>query len=273
MNSFNSAGGTFTHPCGVSVSVQAPSLGIASRVWTAGAALAQAFCDREPSFLPSVHGKRVLELGSGTGFTAAVMMQLGAVVVATELPDAVGLLASNLSAAARPDAHGVTCPSTVVPLSWGTRLPSQLVSQAADQFDLVVGADITYMRPNLRPLLVTLLQVTTPSSIVVITHSCNRAFGSEEVLSVFGQFFDFEVAKLPKVWGEDVMLLVGRRSSVADSEMFLREWFASDEARSHISYEEMLKSALGAEVVDAMLYDTPCGPAPPVPHELAGGPE
>ena len=57
-----------------------------------------------------------MELGAGTGLTSSVAAQLGASVVATELPEGIELLRRNLEA----NASGRAAARS---LTWGTRIP------------------------------------------------------------------------------------------------------------------------------------------------------
>ena len=67
------APGLLIHPQIGVVEVEVPCTGVEERVWAAGLALARTLCDGK-TMLPSVDGRRIVELGSGTGLTAACGM-------------------------------------------------------------------------------------------------------------------------------------------------------------------------------------------------------
>ena len=108
-----------------------------SAVWGGGLALARYMEEQGQSYW---RGKRVLELGCGTGIASITALKLGAAsAVATDGDAAVLTLAAqnaerNLDPAQRAGF------STAV-LSWGGQAPNAFM-----QPDLVLGADITYAR-------------------------------------------------------------------------------------------------------------------------------
>ena len=183
-------------------------------------------CD---GLLPSLTKGRLLELGAGTGLTSAVAAQLGASVVATELPEGVNLLRDNLEANARGCA-------TVECLTWGTRVPDQQLQS----FDMILGADITYVDAMLQPLLVTVLQFAASDASIVIAHSKVHNVTVDDVRALLEQFFIVEISV---VQGEgaapEVALLVARRrpgSEVAIAE-FLQAWFDGGHGTCEYSWE------------------------------------
>lgn len=127
------------------------SLGISGALWDCGIFLSHALCS--PSLTRLVRGRRVLELGSGTGFVGIVAAALGAKeVVLTDLEAVLPLTRSNVQAnQAALEGLGVCADSTVAlhPYRWGPRegwrsrdAPS--VATLASGFDTVLCADTLY---------------------------------------------------------------------------------------------------------------------------------
>ncbi|XP_069012430.1 EEF1A lysine methyltransferase 3-like [Embiotoca jacksoni] len=119
------------------------NLGVAARVWEAALHLCRYF-EEKPVQLT---GKRVIELGAGTGVVGILAARLGADVTLTDLPMALPHLEANVSAN-RPCGGWPSFPPAVRPLSWGEdhmNFPSD--------WDLALCADIIYL-PETYPLVV-----------------------------------------------------------------------------------------------------------------------
>ncbi|XP_047438559.1 EEF1A lysine methyltransferase 3-like [Mugil cephalus] len=119
------------------------NLGVAAPVWEAALHLCRYFEEQSVE----LRGKRIIELGAGTGVVGILAARLGAEVTLTDLPLALPQLESNVSAN-MPPSGWPSAPPTVLPLSWGedhTNFPSD--------WDLVLCADIIYL-PETYPLLV-----------------------------------------------------------------------------------------------------------------------
>jgi predicted nicotinamide N-methyase len=105
-------------------------------LWRSGVALA-----RELEGTP-LQGSRVVELGCGLGVPSLAAARAGAEVLATDTePQALELLERNAAA------NGVRIETARV--EWAE--PEGLIERAP--FDLVVGADVLYERPNVARLL------------------------------------------------------------------------------------------------------------------------
>jgi hypothetical protein len=112
-------------------------------VWPAGEVLARLLAD--PAWTPHCSGKRVVELGTGTGRVGLMALALGARSVV--LTDRVlGVAESNLrrNFAERCERHRCV----VRRLDWGNRdLPAataRLKAEAGGSFDLIVAANLLY---------------------------------------------------------------------------------------------------------------------------------
>ncbi|KAJ8260183.1 hypothetical protein GJAV_G00178030 [Gymnothorax javanicus] len=88
------------------------NLGVAAPVWDAALFLCR-YLDHL-----DLKGKRVIELGAGTGIVGILAARLGAEVTLTDLPHAVPQLQKNVSANMPPSGWPCVAP-TVCSLSWG----------------------------------------------------------------------------------------------------------------------------------------------------------
>ncbi|KAL2090675.1 hypothetical protein ACEWY4_012938 [Coilia grayii] len=139
--------------CGEEVKINqafSANLGVAAPVWESALQLCHFFEDNK---VP-LKGKKVIELGAGTGIVGILAARLGADVTITDLPLAIPQLQSNVSANTPPGGWRSAVP-TVVPLSWG-----QDQKNFPSDWDLVLGADIVYL-PDTFPLL-----------LETVTHLC-----------------------------------------------------------------------------------------------------
>jgi predicted nicotinamide N-methyase len=129
-----------------------------SAVWTGGIAISRYMEARGPDYWA---GKRVVELGCGTGLASITAAKLGATVVATDRDPEVLTLAS---ANARDNLSGRALAAfSTAKLAWGkTGLPAELRDASVD---LVVGADITYNRDAWPVLFQTVRQLNAPALV------------------------------------------------------------------------------------------------------------
>lgn len=150
-------GRTFTVP-------QRPdALDHAFAVWDAGIGMAR-YLEHDRRLLASLRGKRVLELGAGTGLLAAVLAHAGAQVVATDLAHVCDFLrtsiASNGVAMVPTDGGGGGAwspPSggcvAVAACDWKDAAAPAVLTAAFGPFDAVIGTDVVYSEQLVRPLL------------------------------------------------------------------------------------------------------------------------
>ncbi|XP_049588614.1 EEF1A lysine methyltransferase 3-like [Syngnathus scovelli] len=135
------------------------NLGVAALVWESAVQLCRYFEGHSVEW----RGRRVIELGSGTGVVGIVAARLGADVTLTDLPMTLPQLEANVCAN-MPSSGWPSAPPTVLPLSWGEdhmKFPSD--------WDLVLGADIVYI-PKMFPLLVdTLAHLCRKKGVVYLS--------------------------------------------------------------------------------------------------------
>ncbi|XP_072308659.1 EEF1A lysine methyltransferase 3-like [Eucyclogobius newberryi] len=138
-------------------------LGVAARVWEAAIQLCHFLAERSLE----LKGKRVIELGAGTGLLGIFAARLGAAVTLTDLPIALTPLQANVTANTPPGGW-LSAPS-VLPLCWGK---DQLAFPS--DWDLVLGADLVYL-PETFPLLVqTLLGLCCRETLVLFCSKMRR---------------------------------------------------------------------------------------------------
>uniref|UniRef100_A0A8C7ZE56 Protein N-lysine methyltransferase METTL21A n=1 Tax=Oryzias sinensis TaxID=183150 RepID=A0A8C7ZE56_9TELE len=107
-------------------------------------------------------GKRVIELGAGTGLVSIVAALLGAHVTVTDRLPALDFLSANVKANLPPDSHDA---AVISELTWGEGLERY----PAGGFDLVLGADIIYLEDTFASLLRTLLHLCHDTTVVLLS--------------------------------------------------------------------------------------------------------
>ncbi|XP_019736203.1 protein-lysine methyltransferase METTL21B isoform X2 [Hippocampus comes] len=90
------------------------NLGVAAPVWESALQLCRYFGEQHVEW----RGRRVIELGSGTGVVGILAARLGADVTLTDLPLTLPQLEANVCAN-MPSSGWPSAPPTVLPLSWG----------------------------------------------------------------------------------------------------------------------------------------------------------
>ncbi|XP_056131216.1 EEF1A lysine methyltransferase 3-like [Lampris incognitus] len=144
------------------------NLGVAAPVWDAALQLCHFF--EQQSF--DLRGKRIIELGAGTGIVGILAALLGADVTLTDLPLAVPQLKANVSAN-MPITGWPSVTPTVLPLSWGQ---DQL--SFPSNWDLVLGADIVYLTETYPLLLETLVHLSKNGAVVFLSSKMRKEHGT-----------------------------------------------------------------------------------------------
>lgn len=131
---------------------EAQTVDSGSLIWDAGRVLSEYLTDN----MSQVSGKRILELGAGTGVVGLTAASLGATdVILTDKPELMPLIEQNIKA------NGVATNARAMPLVWGDD-----VTTAGDDnllmADIVCGSDLLYAPDSFGFLLDTLLQVCQP---------------------------------------------------------------------------------------------------------------
>lgn len=126
-----------------------------ARIWDAGLALSALLAD------PSLAGKRVLELGSGTGVGGLSAAAAGAQVLLSDLPANVPLLEANIAA------NRMGHAARAVQLRWGCAA-DEYQAALGGQFDLICGSDLLYAPNTFDDLLSSLVRLSTPGRTQVL---------------------------------------------------------------------------------------------------------
>ena len=119
------------------------SLGVAAVVWEAALVLGTYF----QNMTDDLKGKKVLELGSGTGLAGIVACMLGANVVLTDRTGCLQPLHENTELNLNKQDHFYN----VTALEWG----SELSLWKEEQFDFIIGADLVYIEESFPALVET----------------------------------------------------------------------------------------------------------------------
>lgn len=126
-----------------------------AELWPSGIALAAAILE-DPGM---VRGKDVLELGSGVGITAAIALEAGANLLATDYSPQSLLLTKVTSLR-----HCGEEPRTMQ-LNW--RQPSdELLAGHPDGYPVVLAADVLYERRDIEPLLALFDRIVAPDGVL-----------------------------------------------------------------------------------------------------------
>ncbi|XP_062236436.1 protein N-lysine methyltransferase METTL21A [Platichthys flesus] len=132
--------------------------GVAAVLWDAAVVLSVYM---EQGGELTLKGKRVIELGAGTGLAGIVAALLGAEVTVTDRASALDLLSTNVKSNLPPGCQGS---ATVSELTWGQGLDRY----PAGGFDLVLGADIVYLEDTFVALLQTLEHLCSDATAVLL---------------------------------------------------------------------------------------------------------
>ncbi|KAA0722645.1 Protein-lysine methyltransferase METTL21C [Triplophysa tibetana] len=110
-----------------------------------------------------LHDKVVLEIGAGTGLVSIVSSLLGAWVTATDLPEVLGNLRSNLSRNTRGRSRYMP---QAAELFWGCKL-DKTFPRSVYKYDYVLAADVVYHHDFLAELLVTMRHFCQPGTTLL----------------------------------------------------------------------------------------------------------
>lgn len=131
-------------------------VGVAAVVWDAAIVLGRYL----EKIAAQLHGKKVIELGAGTGFAGIVASLLGGNVTITDRKMALNVTRMNVEGNLGKDQNSVA----IKELEWG-----QDVSSFSPPFDFVLGADVVYIEETFNDLQKTLQDLCDENSIVLLS--------------------------------------------------------------------------------------------------------
>ena len=131
-------------------------VGVAAVIWDAAIVLGR-YLEKTAARL---QGKKVIELGAGTGFAGIVASLLGGNVTITDRKMALNTTRMNVERNLGKNQNRVA----IKELEWG-----QNVSSFSPPFDFVLGADIVYIEDTFNDLLKTLQDLCDATSVVLLS--------------------------------------------------------------------------------------------------------
>ncbi|GMH40558.1 hypothetical protein BSKO_08462 [Bryopsis sp. KO-2023] len=163
-------------------------------VWDAAIVLAH-YLHKNPYELK---GKRVVELGSGTGVVGLAAALLGANVILTDLPRMMDLLQRNI------EGNSQESQVRALPLTWG-----QDLSGLEAPFDFVLASDVVYNRHDFHKLASTLESLSGPNTKIVMSHEHREGMHEFfEILRQQGSVREVPLEELDQDWAcEDISVV------------------------------------------------------------------
>uniref|UniRef100_A0A8D0GQI3 EEF1A lysine methyltransferase 3 n=1 Tax=Sphenodon punctatus TaxID=8508 RepID=A0A8D0GQI3_SPHPU len=143
-------------------------LGVAAPVWEAALTLCEYFEAQKMNF----GGKKVIELGAGTGIVGILAALLGGDVTITDLPLALKQIEENVHNNL-PEEHLTR--TRVCTLSWGIDQKDFPID-----YDIILGADIVYAKDTYPLLIRTLRYLCGPRSTIYLSSKMRREHSTME---------------------------------------------------------------------------------------------
>ncbi|XP_072181291.1 protein N-lysine methyltransferase METTL21A-like [Diadema setosum] len=150
--------------------------GVAAVVWDSALVLCEYLESQCKTGDLILQGKRVIELGAGTGLVGMVATALNGEVTVTDRDDALDPLKENVklnfppsperttSSSSSPSSLNASSGPAVRALTWGKNL-----EEFSATYDLILGADIVYMEDTFPDLLRTFLHLSREESLILFS--------------------------------------------------------------------------------------------------------
>jgi predicted nicotinamide N-methyase len=168
-----------------------------STVWDAARVFCAYLCSLPDGYWSN---KRVLEVGSGTGYCGIVCAMLGAAVTLTDLPEGISAIVENCRR------NGVEGRCEVHALPWGLHNEQPAASWFAPPYDVVIGCEVGYSVSVQQHLSDTLAAACGSSTVVLIGHEQRWKDVDRWFHEALAKYFDIH-----SVCDQSVMMLVTRR--------------------------------------------------------------
>ncbi|XP_078259292.1 EEF1A lysine methyltransferase 3-like [Rhinoraja longicauda] len=123
-------------------------------IWDAGIVLCRYFEKTCINFT----GKKVIELGSGTGLVGILASLLGGEVTLTDRPNVLNQIVYNVNSNIPSE---LIVRTKVSALQW-----DHSHDQSASKYDVIIGSDIVYDPRQFQPLISTLLHLSKPDTVI-----------------------------------------------------------------------------------------------------------
>uniref|UniRef100_UPI00398EBCB8 EEF1A lysine methyltransferase 3-like n=1 Tax=Pristiophorus japonicus TaxID=55135 RepID=UPI00398EBCB8 len=143
-------------------------LGISAVIWQPGIVLCQYFEMEQLNF----SGKKVIELGSGTGIVGILATLLGGDVTLTDQPIVLHQIEYNIASNIPSD---IIQRSKVSALSWGKDQ-----EQFPTDYDIILGSDIVYQPCEALPLIKTLQYLSNHKTVIYLSSRMYEPMGALE---------------------------------------------------------------------------------------------
>ncbi|XP_072102875.1 EEF1A lysine methyltransferase 3-like [Mobula birostris] len=158
------------------------NLDIPAVIWPTGLALCRYFEKVGLNF----SGKKVIELGSGTGFVGILAVLLGGDVTLTDLPMVLNQVEENV---AKNIPSNMMQRSKVSALQWG-----EDHGNFTSDYDVILGSGVVYYRRHFRFLIDTLLHLSNERTVIYLSSSmCHDTGAVDFHENIVPQHFNSEI--------------------------------------------------------------------------------
>ncbi|XP_066278128.1 protein N-lysine methyltransferase METTL21A-like [Branchiostoma lanceolatum] len=160
---------------------------VGTKVWHAG----EAFCEFIQRRGRQFEGKKVIEVGAGTGLVGIVASLMGADVTLTDLKKILPNMEENVQI----NTEGCKHRPKVRELAWGR----ELHQYSKGHYDYVIGTDVVYEEHMFRSLVVTLKHLCDEKTRVLLCHHVRWPDKDEKFMELFSADFTLvNQRRLPK---------------------------------------------------------------------------
>jgi len=174
-------------------------------VWPSSEALSSFFCDK-PHL---VNGKKIVELGSGTGLCALVTAKLNAdsVLLTDYSADAIDVISNSIGR------NQLSNVCSVSSLRWGDDADSQrILGEFGGSFDLCIGTDVVYEPESVEPMFHSAFDLLKPSGRFYLANHIHRYAALEESVQACATKMGLVEEKMDDI-GEGIFFSVFSRVS------------------------------------------------------------